>query len=88
MPTPKLVDKIRGEWGFRGTLVKFKLEVGVSDADLLQVAEASRVHSMADLMVANTLDGYDWAFVGAKDYARVSRADLATHLLTRLEARG
>src|SRR5207248_119316 len=26
--TPKLVDRIRTDWGFRGVLVKFKLEVG------------------------------------------------------------
>src|SRR5262249_4681255 len=31
---PKLVDLVRKEWGFRGVLVKFKLEVGKSDADL------------------------------------------------------
>jgi phosphopantothenate-cysteine ligase/phosphopantothenoylcysteine decarboxylase/phosphopantothenate--cysteine ligase len=88
VPTPKLVDRIRTDWGFRGTLVKFKLEVGVSDEELLKIAEVSRIHSGADLMVANTLDGYDWAFVGAKDYVRVSREDLPAELLERIEARG
>src|SRR5262249_47514770 len=29
--TPKLVDFVRKDWGFRGVLVKFKLEVGVTD---------------------------------------------------------
>src|SRR5207247_1019250 len=33
--TKKLVDCLRRDWGFRGLLVKFKLEVGVTDADLL-----------------------------------------------------
>ena len=28
---PKLVDRVRADWGFRGVLVKFKLEVGISD---------------------------------------------------------
>jgi phosphopantothenate-cysteine ligase/phosphopantothenoylcysteine decarboxylase/phosphopantothenate--cysteine ligase len=41
-PTPKLVDKVRAVWGFGGILVKFKLEVGVTEAELLTVAEASR----------------------------------------------
>ncbi len=33
--TPKLVDFIRTDWAFRGVLVKFKLEVGVTDERLL-----------------------------------------------------
>lgn len=85
---PKLVDKVRTDWAFRGVLVKFKLEVGVSDAELRGVAERSRVQSAADLMSANTLDGmYDWALVGAgADYRTVPRADLPAHLLTAVEA--
>ncbi len=55
--TPKLIDCIRRDWNFRGLLVKFKLEVGVRDEQLLAVAEHSRTHSGADLMVANTLEG-------------------------------
>jgi phosphopantothenate-cysteine ligase/phosphopantothenoylcysteine decarboxylase/phosphopantothenate--cysteine ligase len=86
VPTPKLVDRIRTDWGFRGTLVKFKLEVGVSDEELLKIAEASRIHSGADLMVANTLDGYEWAFVGSKDYVRVSREALPAELVKLLES--
>ncbi|MDY3553140.1 phosphopantothenoylcysteine decarboxylase [Gemmata sp. JC717] len=88
VPAPKLVDKVRGEWGFRGRLVKFKLEVGVSEAELLEIAERSRVQSGADLMAANTLEGmHDWAFVGAAPggYVRVSRAELAVQILERAE---
>jgi phosphopantothenate---cysteine ligase (CTP) len=88
VPVPKLVDRIRTDWGFRGTLVKFKLEVGMTDEQLLAVAEASRVHSGADLMVANALDGYDWAFVGAREYDRVSREALPAELLKRIESAG
>jgi phosphopantothenate-cysteine ligase/phosphopantothenoylcysteine decarboxylase/phosphopantothenate--cysteine ligase len=66
-PAPKLVDKVRVAWGFAGVLVKFKLEVGVTDAELLAIAERSRLQSGADLMVANTLEGmHDWAFVSHK----------------------
>ncbi len=85
---PKLIDCVRRDWGFGGLLVKFKLEVGVSDEQLLDVAERSRIHSAADLMVANTLEGAnDWAFLGPFDgvYVRVGRGDLAERLLETLE---
>lgn len=86
---PKLVDRIRADWKFGGVLVKFKLEVGVSDEQLLAVAERSRVHSGADLMVANTLEGAaEYAFLGASaNYERVARAELAGRLLDAIERR-
>ena len=65
---PKLIDFIRTEWEYRGLLVKFKLEVGKSDEELLQVAERSRAQSAADLMVANTLEGAaTFAYLGPRD---------------------
>jgi phosphopantothenoylcysteine synthetase/decarboxylase len=85
---PKLIDHVRGNWGFRGVLVKFKLEVGVTDDALLDVAERSRRQSGADLMVANTLDGAsEWAFLGplAGRYERVARPELADRLLGAVE---
>jgi phosphopantothenoylcysteine synthetase/decarboxylase len=85
---PKLVDCVRRDWGFRGLLVKFKLEVGISDEQLLAIAERSRTHSQADLMVANTLEGAsEYAFLGPLDggYERVTRAELAERLLRALE---
>ena len=84
---PKLVDKIRNDWNFRGTLVKFKLEVGVSDEALLAIAEKSRRQSQADWMVANTLEGASqWAYVGSeRGYSKVMRNDLATALLDAIE---
>jgi phosphopantothenoylcysteine synthetase/decarboxylase len=88
--TPKLVDRIRTDWGFRGMLVKFKLQVGMGDEELLRVAEASRVHSAADLMVANTLEGmHDWAELGpvGGKYERVSRRQLPQRLLEVVESR-
>ena len=85
---PKLVDRIRTDWAFRGVLVKFKLEVGLSDEQLLAVAERSRLHSGADLMVANTLEGSAvCAFVGAGEYERVPRRALPSSLLDAIEAR-
>ncbi len=84
---PKLIDKIRADWSFHGTLVKFKLEVGVSEADLLAIAEKSRQQSKADWMVANTLDGAsEWAFLGNENgYNKVTRARLPCSLLDVLE---
>jgi phosphopantothenoylcysteine synthetase/decarboxylase len=89
LPTPKLIDKIRPTWDFQGILVKFKLEVGLSEQVLLEVAERARLHSNADLMVANTLEGmHDWALIGARidDYQKVPRTDLSRHLLGAVES--
>jgi phosphopantothenoylcysteine synthetase/decarboxylase len=84
---PKLVDKIRSDWAYRGILVKFKLEVEISEAALLAIAEQSRQHSSADWMVANTLeDAADWALLGnAGGYKKVMRADMAGALLDAIE---
>lgn len=54
--TPKLVDHVK-DWNSSVYLVKFKLEVGRTKEELLTVAEASRVASRADLIVANDLRG-------------------------------
>jgi phosphopantothenoylcysteine synthetase/decarboxylase len=86
--TPKLVDLIRADWRFRGVLVKFKLEVGVGEQDLLEIAERSREQSNADLMVANTLDGAPLsAYLGPLlgRYERVPRRLLAERLLEAVE---
>jgi phosphopantothenoylcysteine synthetase/decarboxylase len=86
--TPKLIDCFRKDWRFGGLLVKFKLEVGVSEERLLEIAERSRQHSAADLMVANTLEGSPtWAYLGPLDgaYQRVARRDLESRLLDALE---
>jgi len=85
---PKLVDRIRTDWNFRGTLVKFKLEVGVSESQLLEIAERSRRQSQADWMVANTLEGAGaWAYLGplAEGYRKISRRQLPTALLDAVE---
>jgi phosphopantothenoylcysteine synthetase/decarboxylase len=86
--TPKLVDRFRREWTFRGILVKFKLEVGVEDERLLEIAEQSRRQSEADLMVANTLEGmHTWAYLGpiAGRYEKASRRELPARLLDAVE---
>jgi len=89
VPTPKLIDRVREPWGFRGVLVKFKLEVGTTDAELLAIAERSRLDSRADLMVANTLEGAaEWAFVGDGEYDRVARSKLAAEVIRRVEGLG
>src|SRR5262249_589672 len=85
---PKLIDRVRQPWGFTGTLVKFKLEVGLGDEELLRIAERSRQHSSADLMVANTLEGASsYAFLGplGGQYQRVGREELAARLLDAIE---
>jgi phosphopantothenoylcysteine synthetase/decarboxylase len=88
LPTPKLIDMIRCSWNHRGILVKFKLEVGISEQELLEIAEASRLHSSADLIVANTLEEmHSWAYVGSDrgKYTKVDRAALALRLIRAIE---
>jgi phosphopantothenate---cysteine ligase (CTP) len=88
VPTPKLVDWMRARWHFRGVLVKFKLEVGVNDSELVSIAKKSRLQSDADFLVANTLDSYETAawIVDRSDSAfRVVRAELPKVLLNRIE---
>jgi phosphopantothenate--cysteine ligase len=85
---PKLIDLIRSEWKFTGILVKFKLEAGVAEGQLLEIAEQSRMQSRADLMVANTVEGAaEFAYVGpvAGRYQRVARPELAKRLLDAVE---
>lgn len=85
---PKLIDLARTSWGFAGILVKFKLEVGLGEEELLQVAERSRQQSSADLMVANTLEGASqWAWIGrrADDYRKVERRSLPATVLDIVE---
>jgi phosphopantothenate-cysteine ligase/phosphopantothenoylcysteine decarboxylase/phosphopantothenate--cysteine ligase len=86
---PKLVDVVRREWGFHGILVKFKLEVGVDDEQLRQIAEQSRLQSGADLIVANTLEEMnDKALIGSGPgkWESVSRRHLAAILVQKVEA--
>jgi phosphopantothenoylcysteine synthetase/decarboxylase len=88
LPTPKLVDRIRSDWRFQGILVKFKLEVGIGEDQLLEIAEQSRNQSPADLMVANTLETrHQWAYVGPLDgrYQRIDRKQLPQRLLEAVE---
>jgi phosphopantothenate---cysteine ligase (CTP) len=89
VPTPKLADRVRQPWGFRGTFVKFKLEVGASDDELRAISLKSLVQSSADLIVANTLEEKsDAAFLGdvASGWERVDRPALADRLWDRLES--
>jgi phosphopantothenoylcysteine synthetase/decarboxylase len=84
---PKIIDCIRRDWGFIGKLVKFKLEVGITREQLEQIAEASRIQSKADLMVANTLESSkEWAILGPLlgKYTEISRAELASRLADAL----
>lgn len=89
VPTPKLVDLIRRPWGFTGTLVKFKLEVGVSPERLIAIAQASRKESEADLIVANCLEWSRWlaCIIGRDGRAEfVARNDLPSRLYEAISA--
>jgi phosphopantothenoylcysteine synthetase/decarboxylase len=86
-PTIKIVDAVRSEWKFHGVLVKFKLQVDMSDGELISIAQKSREASDADIMVANCLE---WARERAYILVRhevldTPRSKLAGALLDRVE---
>ena len=83
--TEKIVDLFRSAWGHRGLLFKFKLEVGLTVAQLLAVGRTSRQASGADFLIANTLDMVAGAhagawLIGADGEEWVARAELAERL--------
>jgi phosphopantothenoylcysteine synthetase/decarboxylase len=87
VPTEKIVDKIRDPWAFGGLLVKFKLQVDMSDEELLVIAEKSRLNSGADIMVANCLE---WAkerayILAGRAAINVDRRNLAAALMEAIE---
>ena len=85
---PKLIERFRHQWGYKGFLVKFKQEAGTADHTLVEIAEKSRVKTDADLIVATTLESANhWAFVGPVDgrYDRIPRRELADHLILTVE---
>ena len=87
-PLPKLIDQFRTIWNFKGTLVKFKLESNIDEQKLLQIAEQSRAHSNANLMVANRVeDAAINAWIGPinSKYQCVNRHDLPTCLIDAIE---
>lgn len=84
--TEKLVDLFRSQWGYVGLLVKFKLEVGRSREQLLDIGRRSRAASGADYLVANTLDmvtgdGAGAFLISAGGEAWVPRGHLAQRLV-------
>jgi len=87
-PTEKIVDKIRNPWAFQGVLVKFKLQVDMSDEELLDIAKRSMATSDANVMVANCLEwARDRAYILAGETSRnVKRRSLASKLIETIEA--
>jgi len=87
--TEKIIDKIRDPWGFKGKLVKFKLQVDMTDEDLLDIARESCAHSDADFIVANCLEwSSERAYIMSKEGStmRVERTDLPKTLYEALSS--
>ena len=88
VPTEKLIDKIRRDWGFKGQLVKFKLQVGMSDEKLIRIATKSMSDSESELIVANCLEwSKEYAYVIGKDgrTVKVNRQEIAAEIERRLK---
>lgn len=85
---PQLIDRVRSPWGFTGILVRFRMDAGVGDAELVEAAEAARAHCGADLMVTTTLEAAaNTEFLGptADRYERVPRRELPDRLVLAVE---
>ncbi len=54
-PFPKIINKVKNEWGYKGILVGFKLLVGATEDELIQAAGRSVVENNCDFVVANDL---------------------------------
>jgi phosphopantothenoylcysteine synthetase/decarboxylase len=82
--TEKIIDHFRRDWAFKGTLVKFKLEVGLGKDELLAVGRASRVASSADFLIANTLDMVEGENAGAYLISEKGERFVPRHELARV----
>ncbi|MGA1869045.1 MAG: phosphopantothenoylcysteine decarboxylase [bacterium] len=51
-PTVKIVDRIK-KWAPKSILVKFKLECGLSEHEIIEIGYKSLLDSQADILVAN-----------------------------------
>lgn len=84
-PTEKIVDLFRTRMSYKGLLVKFKLQAGITEDELLKIAEKSRRTSDANYIVANTLEMVQGSapaawIVGESSRQRIARAELASCL--------
>ncbi|HEV3387185.1 MAG TPA: phosphopantothenoylcysteine decarboxylase [Gemmata sp.] len=87
---PKLIDRMRQPWGYTGILVKFQMQAGLGDNELIELSEASRTASGADLMVTTTLEAVlHTEFLGPLNdrYERVPRRELPDRLILAVESR-
>ncbi len=85
---PRLIERLRPQWGFRGSIVVFRSESGLSDLQLINAAEDARGRAYADFAVANNIEtAAHTAFIGPVDgrYERVTRRELAERLMLTLE---
>jgi len=89
LATMKLVDQFRSAWGYEGLLIKFKLEVGIAEEQLIAVAENSRKASSADMIIANTLEmvkgeNPEAYFIDDQGVVRIARDKLAGEVASRV----
>jgi phosphopantothenoylcysteine synthetase/decarboxylase len=86
---PRLIERARQPWGFAGILVRFQMESGLGDTELIEAAEAARTRCGADLMVTTTLEAAAHTeFLGplAGRYERVPRRELPDRLVLAVES--
>lgn len=85
---PRLIERLRGQWGYRGLIVRFAVETAKSDGELRGAAEFTRKQSEADLVVASTMESLPhWSLIGPVDgrYERVPRREVPDRLMLVIE---
>lgn len=85
---PRIVERLRTQWGYKNLFVRFTVETARSDAELRGAAEFTRKQSEADLIVAGTMDSLaHWVLLGPVDgrYERVPRRELPDRLMLIIE---
>lgn len=58
IPTQKILALFKKEWGFKGVVIGFKLETGISKDALIQKAVQKIDEDIADVIVANLQETY------------------------------
>lgn len=89
-PLPKIISKIKNEWGYKGILVGFKLLVGSTEEELFKASYSSIIKNNCDFVVANDLrdiknNNHKIMIVDRKDYTHYPKEKSVTSILDKIE---
>jgi len=85
---PRVIERAKSQWGFKGVLVLFRTEQEMTDLQLVESAEHARAEAAADVCLIGTVDGETTgSFLGpiSGKYERITRRELAERVLAVVE---